>query len=299
MLGSPIGHSLSPALHRAAYAVLDLDWTYDAVEVDEAGLPAFLAALDASWRGLSLTMPLKRAVLPLLDSVQPLAEQVGAANTVVLDAAVSDGTARRHGSNTDVPGLVAALAEGGVRTVRRVLLLGAGATAASAVAAVAQLAPARDAAPEVVVAVRDPSRAARLVRLAHRFGVDSTVTTLDALDDGMDTAGGRTAGGTVDLVVSTLPAGGVGGHLAATTVGLLAPGGAVCDVVYDGWPTPLARAASTAGAVVVSGTDLLVHQALGQITAFTGRQVPVGVLRAALPGSLGEPPDQRAHRTLT
>lgn len=295
MLGSPIGHSLSPALHRAAYAVLDLDWTYDAVEVDEAGLPAFLAARDASWRGLSLTMPLKRAVLPLLDSVQPLAGRVGAANTVVLDAAVADGTARRHGSNTDVPGLVAALAEGGVRTVRRVLLLGAGATAASAVAAIAQLAPARDAAPEVVVAVRDPSRAAGSVQLAHRFGVGARVTALDELAS----LGDQSTGGAVDLVVSTLPAGAVGGHLAATTVGLLAPGGAVCDVVYDGWPTPLARAASTAGAVVVSGTDLLVHQALGQVTAFTGRRVAVEVLRAALPGSLGEPPDQRAHRTLT
>ena len=85
VLGRPIAHSLSPAMHRAAYARLELDWTYDACEVGEQDLPAFVAGLDDSWRGLSLTMPLKRAVLPLLDEVSPVASQVGAANTVVLE----------------------------------------------------------------------------------------------------------------------------------------------------------------------------------------------------------------------
>lgn len=299
MLGSPIGHSLSPALHRAAYAALDLDWTYDAVETDAEGLPALFAGLGPEWRGLSLTMPLKRAVLPLLDSVELVATHVGAANTVVLDGPV------RRGSNTDVPGLVAALTERGVGAVRRVLVLGAGATAASAVAAVAQLPRGRgrlpggpEAGPEVVIAVRDPSRAAGLVQLARRFGLLATVSALEGLD-AVDGAAGPTSGAGVDLVVSTVPAGAVGPRLAATVVGLLVPGGAVCDVVYDGWPTPLARTAAAAGAVVVSGADLLVQQALGQVTAFTGREVAVEVLRAALPGSLGEPGDSSAHRTLT
>src|SRR5262250_221072 len=109
VLGSPIAHSLSPVLHRAAYRALGLTgWTYQAIECDEARLPDLLAACDASWAGLSLTMPLKRAVLPLLDHTEPLAAEVGAANTVVFAAG------RRHGHNTDVPGLLAALAGHGV-----------------------------------------------------------------------------------------------------------------------------------------------------------------------------------------
>jgi len=84
VLGSPIVHSLSPVLHRAAYDALGLDWRYDAHEVTEAGLADFLDGLDTSWRGLSLTMPLKRAVLPLLDETSDRATQAGACNTVVL-----------------------------------------------------------------------------------------------------------------------------------------------------------------------------------------------------------------------
>ena len=106
VLGSPIEHSLSPVLHTAAYAALCLaGWTYTAIECDEAGLPALIAACDGQWAGLSLTMPLKRAVLPLLDRTEPLAVEVGGANTVVFAAGA------RHGCNTDVPGMVAALAE--------------------------------------------------------------------------------------------------------------------------------------------------------------------------------------------
>ncbi len=101
MLGSPIGHSLSPVLHNAAYAALGLTWwRYEAIECGEAGLPALLDSCGPDWAGLSLTMPLKRTVLPLLDRVDPLATQVGCANTVVFAAA------QRLGYNTDVPGMV-------------------------------------------------------------------------------------------------------------------------------------------------------------------------------------------------
>src|SRR5579859_5144572 len=108
VLGKPVGHSLSPALHRAAYAALGLDgWSYEAIECDEVRLPGLLVGCGPGWAGLSLTMPLKRAVLPLLDHVDPLAAEVGAANTVVFFAGL------RHGHNTDVPGMASALAEGG------------------------------------------------------------------------------------------------------------------------------------------------------------------------------------------
>ncbi|MGH3420585.1 MAG: IMP dehydrogenase, partial [Streptosporangiaceae bacterium] len=112
MLGSPIEHSLSPVLHTAAYAAFGLaDWSYTAIECDEAGLPALIAACDGQWAGLSLTMPLKRAVLPLLDRTEPVAVEAGGANTVVFAGG------QRHGYNTDVPGMVAALAEAGVDVI--------------------------------------------------------------------------------------------------------------------------------------------------------------------------------------
>ena len=106
VLGSPIAHSLSPVLHRAGYQALGLDgWSYQAIECDEARLPALISGCGPDWAGLSLTMPLKRAVLPLLDEAEPLVAEVGAANTVIFDAG------RRSGHNTDVPGMIAALAE--------------------------------------------------------------------------------------------------------------------------------------------------------------------------------------------
>ena len=108
VLGKPIAHSLSPALHRAAYRELGFDdWTYDLVECDEAGLPAYIESRGREWAGLSLTMPLKRTVLPLLDHVDPMAAATGGANTVVFRP---DG---RYGYNTDVQGIVDALTEAG------------------------------------------------------------------------------------------------------------------------------------------------------------------------------------------
>src|SRR5215471_11409455 len=127
VLGSPIAHSLSPALHRAAYAALGLDdWSYEAIECDEAALPSLIAGLDAQWAGLSLTMPLKRTVLELLDHVDPVASATGGANTVVFRG---DG---RCGYNTDVRGILDALAEAGVPAGGDVTIVGAGATACSA-----------------------------------------------------------------------------------------------------------------------------------------------------------------------
>src|SRR5689334_15730684 len=108
ILGHPIGRALSPVLHRAAYAALGLDWTYSAIDCDEDLLPGFLRGLDDSWAGLSLTMPLKRVAVPLLDRASALAAAVGAVNTVT----VTDGLL--IGENTDIVGMVAALAEAGI-----------------------------------------------------------------------------------------------------------------------------------------------------------------------------------------
>ncbi|MBB5077690.1 shikimate dehydrogenase [Nonomuraea endophytica] len=260
VLGSPIAHSLSPYLHRAAYQAMGLDdWTYDAFECDEAGLPARMAGLRGEvgeWAGLSLTMPLKRAVLPLLDTVSELAVDVGGANTVVF----RDGSA--HGENTDVYGIERALAEAGVPRPGSALVLGGGATAGSALAALRNLGLER-----VTLAVRDAGRAAETAGVAERLGVALRVAPLDELDDLLG----------VDLVVSTLPAGAADGY-----AGALAGVPALFDVVYAPWPTKAVASVREAGGRVVGGFAMLLHQAVRQVELMTGRaDVPVEAMRAA------------------
>jgi shikimate dehydrogenase len=257
VLGSPVAHSLSPVLHRAAYEALGLaGWEYTAVECDEAGLPGFLEGLDDSWAGLSLTMPLKRVVLPLCDEVSEGAAAVGAVNTLVL----RDG--RRRGDNTDVPGLAGVLTDAGCGRGDGALVLGGGATACSALAALAALG-----AGTATLAVRDAGRAAGAVEVGRRLGLRVEVTGLSTVDL-------RAA----PLVVSTLPAG-AGDPLAAELGGR--PVGPLVDVVYAPWPTPLARAWKAAGGRVVGGLEMLVRQAALQVTLFTGQTAPVDAMRRA------------------
>lgn len=262
VLGSPIAHSLSPVLHRAGYAALGMDgWTYTAIECAEAGLPALIASCGEDWAGLSLTMPLKRAVLPLLDQVEPLAAEVGGANTVVFSAG------QRHGYNTDVPGMVAALTAAGLTSPRSATILGAGATACSALAALWQAG-----LHEVTVAVRDKARAGGLLAVAGRLGMRVEFRPLG--EPGPSPSG-------VDLLVSTVPAGAADHYAERIHRGTDVPG-AVFDVVYAPWPTPLAQAAGVAGAVVISGFELLLHQAARQLELMTGqRPAPLEAMRAA------------------
>jgi shikimate dehydrogenase len=250
-------------LHRAGYAALGLDgWEYSAIHCDEHGLPGLIGSLGDDWAGLSLTMPLKRAVLPLLDQVEPLAVETGGANTVVLSGGL------RHGYNTDVPGMVAALAAAGQAAPRSATILGAGATACSALAALQ-----RAGLDEVTVAVRDEGRAAGLLTVAGHLGVR---VHLRPLGDQ-----GRPGQAAVDLLVSTVPAGAADFYAERIRHGAGAPG-AVFDVVYHPWPTPLAEAAGAAGAVVISGFELLLHQAAGQFELMTGRRpAPLEPMRAA------------------
>jgi shikimate dehydrogenase len=261
VLGSPIAHSLSPALHRAAYAALGLDWTYEAVEVTEAELASYLGSLDGDWAGLSLTMPLKQAVLPLLDEATELVEKTGSANTVVL----RDG--RRVGHNTDVEGIVAAFREAGVQHVDRAAVIGAGATAASALAALHDLG-----AHDIRVLARSAERARVLEPVAAALGVRLRFGELHPLEleDRWPQA-----------VVSTVPTGALDAFAAESD-----PGGEVpplLDVVYAPWPTPLASAYAAAGGTVVPGTAMLLHQAAAQVTLMTGLPAPIEQMRAALP----------------
>ena len=262
VLGSPVAHSLSPALHRAAYDALGLrGWSYEAVEVVPAGLAAFLAGLGADWAGLSLTMPLKQAVLPLLASRSSLVELTGVANTVVA------GEGGWHGDNTDVAGIVAALREAGVCSCSRAAVLGAGATAASALVALHELG-----AHQVRVLARSVERALALQPVADGLGVELRVGTLHPLE---------VEDRWPQVVVSTVPAGALDAFAAASDPGPEAP--ALLDVVYAPWPTPLARVYARAGGVVVGGAAMLLHQAARQVELMTGRPAPLDAMRAALP----------------
>ena len=253
VLGSPVAHSLSPALHTAAYAALGLaGWRYDRHECDEAALPGFVAGLGPEWAGLSLTMPLKRAALEVADEVAPLAAATGAANTLVL----RDG--RRVAHNTDVAGIVAAL--DGVPRGGRAVVLGAGGTAQAALAALRDLG-----IDDVTVLVRDAARTGELRAAAERLGVAPRVVA------GLPGGAGAVMDG-ADVVVSTLPRGGADG--------LVARAGVVLDVVYSPWPTAFAAAATGR---VVSGLEMLLHQAVAQVELMTGKPGPVEAMRAALP----------------
>ncbi|WP_285116508.1 shikimate dehydrogenase [Leifsonia sp. fls2-241-R2A-40a] len=245
VLGSPIEHSRSPELHRAAYDALGLDWSYEAVDVTEEALPDFVAGLGPEWRGLSLTMPLKKAVLPLLAETDRIAQQTGGANTVLLDGE------NLRGFNTDVAGIVRALEAAGLEQVRYAHILGGGATAASALVAAAELGAER-----VDVHVRDLSRSAWIEPLANDLGLRVRIRPFSQADRSLDVP---------ELVMSTLPGGTI---TEAVYTDSTRRRSVLFDVAYEPWPTPLARQWEAVGGSVVSGLAMLVHQALLQVRVF-------------------------------
>jgi shikimate dehydrogenase len=244
VLGSPIAHSLSPAIQRAAYEVLGLEWTYEAIDVTGAQLADFITNLDSSWRGLSLTMPLKRDVLELLTRRDPLVDVVGAANTVLL----SDG--ELLGFNTDVRGVVQSFADVGVSRLDYVHVLGAGATAASVLVAIAQLGAQR-----ILVSARTTANAVPLVALGERLGVEVTVRPWGVMDRSLIVP---------DAIVSTVP----GGSNDLRFAEPIRARAVLFDVAYDPWPSELASSWQEVGGTVISGLDLLVNQAVGQVRIF-------------------------------
>jgi len=272
VLGSPIAHSLSPTLHAAAYDVLGLRWSYGRHEVASGGLDAFVAGLGPEWRGLSLTMPLKRDVLPLLDRTTPLVDALGVANTIAFRT--SGDTVLRYGANTDVEGLVRPVEALG-HLPGEATILGGGATAASALTAAVRLG-----STFLRLFLRDTAKAGALVDLAVRLGVSLEVLPLADL-----------AGTHHGFVVSTLP----GGAADALDVLPSGPDAVLFDVAYEPWPTAVATRWAAAGGRVLNGLDMLAEQALGQIRFFlTGDQdelLPAEAdVRRAMRAAVGLPP---------
>lgn len=258
VLGSPVAHSKSPLLHLAAYRALGLtDWTYERIECTAAQLPALVSGFGPEWIGVSVTMPGKFAALAFADERTDRAELVGSANTLVR-------TERGwRADNTDIDGVAGAL--GHARPLRRAIVLGSGGTAPAAVVALADLG-----ATEITVVARNRDKAARLLDLGR--AVDVTAEFCGLTDPGLPAVVG-----TADVLVSTIPA-----DAAAAYAEVFASVPVLLDAIYDPWPTPLAAAVLDAGGEVISGVQMLLHQAFSQVEQFTGRPAPREQMAAAL-----------------
>jgi shikimate dehydrogenase len=251
VLGSPIAHSRSPQLHLAGYRALGLDgWTYDRIECTADELPGLVAGFGPEWVGVSVTMPGKFAALRFADERTARAELVGSANTLVRTRA------GWRADNTDVDGVKGAL---GV-VAGRAAVLGSGGTAPAVVVGLADLG-----VQDISVVARNRDKAAPLLALGARLGVDVRWIELG------------TTLADVDVVVSTVPA-----DVAARYADSVAATPLLLDAIYDPWPTPLATAVEEAGGRVISGLQMLLHQAFAQVAQFTGLPAPTEAMRAAL-----------------
>ncbi len=255
VLGSPVSHSLSPVLHNAAYAALELNNTYEAIETTQSELGSFLAGVDGDWLGVSLTMPLKEVAFDFADTCDDLSKVTGAINTLVF----RDGI---RAFNTDVLGIIDALNEAGVEKVGTAVIFGSGATARSSIAAFHKLG-----AKEVSCVARNISDVKRMATMATELGLNFTHAQLD--DSGWLHA---------DVVVNTTPV----GVMDNSAREVISPKGLLLDVVYNPWPTQLAASWSVNGGVIVSGLSMLLHQAGHQVSLMTGKQAPLAQMREAL-----------------
>lgn len=268
--GDPIAHSLSPALHRAAYAHLGLEWTYDRRQVAESDFDRALAARDRSLRGLSVTYPLKAAAYAVADKRDATATSTGAVNTLLI---ADDGI---RGFNTDVPGLAADLREHGIAAPRHAHIIGAGATATSALVALDTLG-----VRAVTVWARRPEAAAPLVAWAASAGVELAV---NALGEDIDPE-------PAEVTVAALPGGAALDEQIADR--LSRAGGVLYDVVYGRGQSALATAWTARGGRSVDGSGMLLQQAVRQIRIFLTRSTDeplpdedavIAVMRRALVG---------------
>ncbi|WP_245847207.1 shikimate dehydrogenase [Mycobacterium szulgai] len=256
VLGSPIAHSRSPQLHLAAYRALGLnDWTYDRIECSAEQLPGVVGGFGPEWVGVSVTMPGKFAALRFADERTARAEQVGSANTLVR-------TPRGwRADNTDIDGVTGALGAASGHA----LVCGSGGTAPAAVVGLAELG-----ATGITVVARNPDKADRLVELGAQVGVATRFC-------GLDDPGLADEVAAAEVLISTIPA-----DVATRYADTFAAVPVLLDAIYNPWPTPLAEAVAASGGRVISGLQMLLHQAFAQVEQFTGLPAPREAMTCAL-----------------
>jgi shikimate dehydrogenase len=258
VLGSPIAHSLSPVIHNAAYLALGIEGKYDAVEVGSGELSNFMNEVKqtpANWIGFSLTMPLKEEILNIADVVDPLARRINSGNTLI---PTKEGW---YATSTDVSGFIWALAFNEIKEFEKVQIIGAGATARA-----------------VAAAIDAPGRT---ICVINRNSQRNSAMQSVVLDSNLEFCNWEEAELDADLVVNTTP------KNAADS--LSSGSGILFDVIYDPWPTTLA---AKWNGRVIDGLELLVHQAIDQISLMTGfvidRQLMAPLLRAAAEAELND-----------
>ena len=261
VIGSPISHSLSPVLHNAGYRALGLTHEYSAIEVDQRSFFDFMDTVNTRWLGLSLTMPLKEIAFGVADEVSPVAALAGSINTLLCGE-------RMIADNTDVIGIVRAIREHSLDEFGRLVVLGSGATARSAIVAGHQLG-----VRHVSVVARNEAAIAACARLAGRIGM--TFAAIHAGEAIM----------TADsILINTTP----GSVAAAVAQRLPTPGGVLLDVVYHPWPTALANLWIEYGLPAIPGHVMLLHQAAVQFALMTGHEAPLEQMRDALLTAIAE-----------
>ena len=253
VLGSPISHSLSPAIHAAAYAVMQEDWVYERFQVEKEDLLDFLSKSEGSFAGFSLTMPLKERAFEIATVADQISSITKATNTLVRSGG------KWHGSNTDVFGISKSLAANVSGNIDNVLILGSGATAVSAITAVSECFPSS----KVFLHARNHKKVTELLKFSKALGLRARRARF--LKSRMLKA---------DVVISTLPSG-VLNLVAANFSGLkkFKPRGALLDVAYNPWPSDIAKVWSASGSLVISGKEMLIWQALAQIRIFKSGDV--------------------------
>lgn len=248
VLGSPISHSKSPAIHAAAYRVLNEDWTYGSYEVVRGGLKRFIERDGSDHSGFSVTMPLKENAYSFADETDDLSKLTGATNTLVRL------NEKWLGFNTDIFGITQSIGSKLTREIETALIIGSGATATSAMVALAQLAPGSN----VDVFARNAKAAKDLVLFGKSLNLQ--VRRVRFLFIALSKA---------DLVISTLPGGALDDIAKKLTIRTsFRPKGLLLDVAYSPWPSSIASVWSGRGCPVASGKDMLIWQALAQIRIF-------------------------------
>ena len=263
LIGRPVGHSMSPAIHNAAFAALGLNWAYVAFDVAPENLTQALGSVRVlGIGGLSVTMPHKAGVASLVDDPSPSVQALGACNTVVV---LPDG--RLRGENTDGDGLVDSLEAGNQPVAgRRVVIFGAGGSGRSVAEAFG-----RRGAADVAIVNRTPTPAVTAAGLAGSVGRVGTVGDVSA----------------ADIIVNSTSLGMGDSGSVPFDVSLLQPHHVVVDAVYQPLVTPLLAAAATTGCRTFDGLGMLVYQAARQFTLWTGHDAPIDVMLAAVRRSLG------------
>ncbi|MDF2630890.1 MAG: shikimate 5-dehydrogenase [Symbiobacteriaceae bacterium] len=276
LIGHPVGHSVSPQMHNAAFAQQRMNCQYTAWAVEPASLKDAVAGIRAlGILGVNVTIPHKEAVIPLLDEVAPTAAQVGAVNTIV------NRGGRLMGYNTDGWGFQSSLEEAGVKLPGlEVVVLGAGG-AARAIA----LGLARSRVARVVISNRTPERAERLAADISALVPEVPVSAVEALSQEE-----RSALIDAGLVVNCTPLGmaGAGAGLSAVSdINLLPQLAVVYDTVYTPQETRLLKEARQRGLRTVGGLGMLVHQGACAWEYWFGRRGPVSVMTEAAKAALG------------